>query len=163
MEIQSEPKVVTAMLIRRPIEEVFEAFVDPEITSKFWFTKGSARLAAGEKVRWDWEMYGKSGDVSVDACEPGRRICVQMGPTGQPSTTAEWTFDRRGEDQTFVTITNSGFEGAGDDVVGQALGSTQGFTLVLAGAKAYLEHGLQLNLVEDRYPDTLVEGWQGRR
>jgi hypothetical protein len=30
--------------------------------------------------------------------------------------------------------------------------STEGFTLVLAGAKAYLEHHIQLNLVLDRFP-----------
>ncbi len=29
------------MLIRKPVAEVFEAFVNPDITSKFWFTKGS--------------------------------------------------------------------------------------------------------------------------
>jgi hypothetical protein len=34
-------------------------------------------------------------------------------------------------------------------------GSTEGFTLVLAGAKAYLEHGLQLKLVADRFPTGL--------
>ncbi|MBC7990984.1 MAG: polyketide cyclase, partial [Luteimonas sp.] len=28
------------MLIRRPVAEVFEAFVDPAITSRFWFTRG---------------------------------------------------------------------------------------------------------------------------
>jgi hypothetical protein len=30
--------------------------------------------------------------------------------------------------------------------------STQGFTLLLAGLKAWLEHGIQLNLTPDRYP-----------
>ncbi len=44
------------MLIRKPVAEVFEAFVDPATTSKFWFTKGSGRLAPGEEIRWDWEM-----------------------------------------------------------------------------------------------------------
>ena len=44
------------MLIRSPVNEVFEAFVDPAITSKFWFSRGSAKLEAGESVRWDWEM-----------------------------------------------------------------------------------------------------------
>jgi uncharacterized protein YndB with AHSA1/START domain len=33
------------MLIRKPVAEVFEAFINPEITSKFWFTSGSGRLA----------------------------------------------------------------------------------------------------------------------
>jgi hypothetical protein len=30
--------------------------------------------------------------------------------------------------------------------------STEGFTLVLAGLKAYLEHNIELNLVADRFP-----------
>jgi hypothetical protein len=53
----------------------------------------------------------------------------------------------------FVTITESGFTGDGDSVLKQATDSTQGFTLVLAVLKAFLEHGLSLNLVADRYPD----------
>jgi len=35
------PVAKAEMLIRKPVEEVFEAFIDPAITSKFWFTKGS--------------------------------------------------------------------------------------------------------------------------
>ena len=53
----------------------------------------------------------------------------------------------------FVTVTSSGFSGNGDEVVKQALDSIGGFTLVLAGAKALLEHNITLNLVPDRFPD----------
>ena len=42
----------TAMLIRKPTSEVFEAFLNPEITSNFWFTNGSARLEEGKTVKW---------------------------------------------------------------------------------------------------------------
>jgi uncharacterized protein YndB with AHSA1/START domain len=38
------PMARAEMLIRRPVSEVFEAFVDPAITSRFWFTRGSGRL-----------------------------------------------------------------------------------------------------------------------
>ena len=55
-----------------------------------------------------------------------------------------------------VTVANSGFRGTGDEVVAQALDSQEGFSLSLAGAKAWLEHGIQLNLVPDRHPDALV-------
>ena len=44
----------TEMLIRRPVAEVFEAFINPDITTKFWFTKSSGRLEAGKQIRWDW-------------------------------------------------------------------------------------------------------------
>ncbi len=36
-----------AMLIRKPANTVFEAFIDPEITKNFWFTKGSGKLSDG--------------------------------------------------------------------------------------------------------------------
>jgi uncharacterized protein YndB with AHSA1/START domain len=44
------------MLIRKPVAEVFEAFVNPDITTKFWFIKSSGRLEAGKQVQWEWEM-----------------------------------------------------------------------------------------------------------
>jgi uncharacterized protein YndB with AHSA1/START domain len=37
------------MLIRRPVAEVFEAFVDPAVTSRFWFSEGSGRLEPGKR------------------------------------------------------------------------------------------------------------------
>ena len=40
-----------------------------------------------------------------------------------------------------------------DELVTQVLDSMGGFTLVLAGAKAGLEHDIALNLIGDRYPD----------
>jgi uncharacterized protein YndB with AHSA1/START domain len=145
-----------AMLIRKPVAEVFEAFVNPDITAKFWFTRGSGRLEAGGTIGWDWEMYGASAQVLVKALEPNRRILIDWSSDDDP-TTVEWTFTPYGEDATFVRITNSGFRGDADAVVQQALGSTAGFTLVLAGLKALLEHGIQLNLVADRFPQGLTE------
>lgn len=58
------------MLIRRPVADVFEAFVNPEVTTKFWFTKSSGKLEPGERVRWEWEMYNSGTDVNVKAVEP---------------------------------------------------------------------------------------------
>jgi uncharacterized protein YndB with AHSA1/START domain len=43
------PVAKAEMLIRKPVAEVFEAFIDPAITTKFWFTKGSGRLEPGHK------------------------------------------------------------------------------------------------------------------
>lgn len=54
MEIAQAPVASTGMLVRKPVAEVFEAFTDPAITARFWFTRGSARLQAGTRVRWEW-------------------------------------------------------------------------------------------------------------
>jgi uncharacterized protein YndB with AHSA1/START domain len=152
MKIQHVPIAETGMLIRKPVSEVFEVFVNPDITSKFWFTKGSGRLQAGKQIRWDWEMYGHSAEVSVKVIEENKRILIEWGADGA-ATSVEWVFTSRSDNTTFVSITNSGFSGDGDEVVKQALDSTGGFALVLAGAKAFLEHNINLNLIADRFPD----------
>src|ERR1700704_623571 len=96
------------MLIRSPVAKVFEAFVDPAITSKFRFSRGSAKLEAGTSVRWDWEMYGFSTEAKVKALEPNKRILLEWFAYGGP-TDIEWVFTARPDDTTLVSITNSGF------------------------------------------------------
>jgi uncharacterized protein YndB with AHSA1/START domain len=149
MTLAQAPVVKTQMLIRRPVKEVFEAFVDPAITTRFWFTRSSGKLEPGKAVRWDWEMYGASAQVQVDAIEPNKRILI--GWNG-PGPRVEWEFTARPDDTTLVVITNSGFS-QDDAAVAQAIDSMGGFTSLLAGAKAFLEHKLELKLVGDHYPD----------
>ena len=150
------PVAKAEMLIRKPVTEVFEAFINPEITTKFWFTKSSGRLDAGKQVTWTWEMYNASSQVTVKEVEENKRILIEWSAYGSP-TTVEWIFTPYGNDATFVSITNSGFSGDGEDIVKQALDSTGGFTIVLAGLKALLEHDIMLNLIVDRFPKGLGE------
>ena len=78
-------------------------------------------------------------------------VTTHCGETG-----VEWVFTLLNENETFVSITNSGFKGDSDKIIDQVRNSTEGFTLVLAGAKAYLEHHILLNLVLDRFPKGLA-------
>ena len=143
----SPPIVRTHMAIRRPAAQVYGAFIDPAVTSKFWFSRGSGILARGEKVVWSWSMYGVSAVVEVLDLEQDQRIVI-----GWP-TPVEWIFSARGEDATFVTITASGFTGSDDEKVSGAIDSMGGFSFLLAGCKSWLEHGIQLNLSGDYNPD----------
>jgi uncharacterized protein YndB with AHSA1/START domain len=150
-ELTKTPETKTGMLIRKPPADVFEAFMNPDITTQFWFTKGSGRLQVGKSVKWQWEMYDIAIDVSAKAIEPNRRIVIEWPGYSSP-TTVEWLFESHSNGATFVRIIESGFTGTGDELLKQVADSTQGFSLVLAGAKAWLEHGIRLNLVADRYP-----------
>jgi uncharacterized protein YndB with AHSA1/START domain len=156
LKLTQVPVSKTGMLIRKPVAEVFEAFVDPEVTTKFWFTKSSGRLEAGKQVQWEWEMYNISIPVTANVIEPNRSILIEWpGYTGL--TSVKWTFAAQEDGTTFVSITEAGFSGDGDELVKQVTDSTQGFTLVLAGLKALLEHNIRLNLVADRYPEGIEE------
>ncbi len=152
MEINTAPIASTSMLIRQPVGEVFEAFVNPAITANFWFTKGSGRLQLGKQIRWDWEMFNHTELITVKALEENKRIQIEWDSYGT-LTLVEWTFVARSDNSTWVSIVNKGFAGSGDEIAQQAADTMEGFVLVLAGAKAYLEHNIRLNLIADRFPD----------
>jgi uncharacterized protein YndB with AHSA1/START domain len=156
LQLTKEPVAKAEMLVRRPVQEVFEAFINPEMTSRFWFTKGSGRLEAGKQVTWEWGMYNISAQVNVREVKENKRILIEWSGNNKP-TAVEWVFTPYGDGATFVSVTESGFSGDGDAIVNSALNSTGGFTWVLAGLKAWLEHGIALNLVADRYPKDLRE------
>ncbi|MCE7039121.1 SRPBCC family protein [Dyadobacter sp. CY312] len=142
------------MLIRKPVSEVFEAFINPEITTKFWFTQSTGRLQVAQPVEWTWEMYNMTIPITVKAIEPFKRILIEWG---NPSdlTSVEWRFSELSTDATLVSIVNTII---GDDIekaMAMVRDSTEGFTLVLAGLKALLEYNITLNLVGDRFPKGL--------
>lgn len=150
IHMKEEPVVRTGMLIRRPVQEVFEAIIEPSITTKFWFTKSSGRLEAGKRVRWEWEMYGVGTDVDVLEVEANRCILLNWSPPDINSV--EWIFTPLGDSETYVSIINAGFKGEGDRIVSEALDSMGGFTMVLCALKALLEHGIVLTVVADKAP-----------
>lgn len=156
------PKVEVSTLIRRSPAEVFAAFVDPAITTRFWFTKSSGPLAPGATVRWEWEMYGVGDTVLVKEFEAPERFVVGTG--GGEGLTVEFRFTPR-EEGTVVTVTEAGFvgtptdpgfSGTADDVIDYVAGSTGGYTTALCAAKALLEHGIELGAVRDKFPDKWV-------
>lgn len=144
--------VNVGMLIRKPAEEVFEAFIDPTITTQFWFTKSNGRLEKGKRIRWEWEMYGVSAELDVKEIEQSKRILIQF----DDETIVEWLFTPRESEGTYVTIINYGFKGDSTEIVNQVVDSTGGYTTVLCGLKALLEHNVKLNLVADKFPDSNV-------
>ncbi|RDY59381.1 SRPBCC family protein [Flagellimonas nanhaiensis] len=144
------PVVETQMLIRKPIETVFQAFIDPKITTNFWFTKSSGKLEKGKMVTWEWEMYGVSAEVFVKNIVKNKKISTEWG---DPTTTVDYEFTALADDTTYVVIRNYGFTEEGDELIQAIRDNTGGFTTVLDGLKAYLEHNIKLNLVLDKFPN----------
>ena len=132
MEFNDQPVAKTGMLIRKPVAEVFKSFVDPEVTTRFWFNRATGgKLEAGKTVQWHWDIYNATGNVVVKAIEDNERIEIDWGADADSMTTVEWAFESRSDDTTYVGITNSGFTGDGDQIVAAALDSTGGFAVVI--------------------------------
>ena len=137
------------MMIRKPVETVFQAFIDPAVTIRFWFTKSSGKLEMGKAITWEWEMYNVSSEVQVKEILPNRKISIEWG---NPSTKVDFEFTALTDDATYVVIKNYGFHQTGDDLIQAINDNTGGFTTVLDGLKAWLEFGIELNLVRDKFP-----------
>lgn len=144
-----EPFVETQMLIRKPVKEVFRAFTDPAVTVNFWFTRSSGMLAEGREVTWEWEMYNVSTKVKVNRLSEPHFISTEWG---EPATTVDYEFTPHVTGGTYVVIRSYGFSQKGDELLAVVKDNTAGFTSVLDGLKAWLEHGLRLNLVRDKFP-----------
>ncbi len=69
----------SAMLIRKPVAQVFNAFIDPDITTKFWFTKSSGILKENETIVWTWEMFDHSFSIKVLRITTNEKIAIQWG------------------------------------------------------------------------------------
>ena len=88
------------------------------------------------------------GNVSLF---PRPAVVIAWGDD-ESTTTVAWLFTPRADGTTFVSVTNAGFQGDEGAIIRQVIDATEGFTLLLAGLKAFLEHRIQLNLVADRFP-----------
>ncbi|HET9745565.1 MAG TPA: SRPBCC family protein [Chitinophagaceae bacterium] len=152
MKVSDAKYAEAKMLIRKPAREVFDAFIDPLKTKNFWFTRGSHKLEANKKVIWEWEMYGVSVTADVKEIIPDKKIVLEWD---DPPTTVEFNFEQLNYDSTYVTITESGYGLSGDELLAKIKDSTGGFTTVLDGLKAYLEHDINLNLIADKFPDKI--------
>lgn len=141
--------VETQLMIRKPVQEVFQAFIDPGITTKFWFTKSTGKLEEGKTVTWEWEMYNVSAQVLTKQIIPNTLIATEWG---NPATNVDYAFTAISPEQTLVVIKNYGFNLSGDALIAAIKDSTGGFTSVLDGCKAWLEHAIELNLVLDKFP-----------
>jgi len=147
-----QPAAISGMLIRKPVAEVFEALVNPGITSMFWFSKGSGRLDAGRPVEWTWEKYQVTATITPLEIVPGQSITFRW-PAGDADNTVHIAFAPEGTAGTFISVEEKGWKADDPNLVKTVAGQTEGWALMLASMKAYLEQGVRIKAVEDRFPE----------
>lgn len=140
----SEQVASAEMLIRRPVAEVFDAFVRPDMITRFWLESTSGPLAAGATLEWRFMVPGATESVTVTAFEDQRRIAFEWSD----AVSVDIGFEELREDAARVTVHAAGFrdEQAWADVIN----ATEGFSIVLCELKILLETGRPGNLVKDK-------------
>ncbi len=143
------PTIETQMLIRKPVKEVFNAFVDPQMTTQFWFNHSTGRLEQDAVVEWSWTKYKATTQVKVLNIIENRRIQIVWG---EPKSTVDFIFEQITTDQIYLKIRNYDIPLQGAELIAFIVDATGGFTTVIDNLKVYLEHDIKSNLIEDKFP-----------
>lgn len=129
--------------VRRPVEDVFRAIVDPKILCSYFTTYSSGPLEAGRTVTWMWG--GESEAVHVEEVVPDEKIAA--GWRGyRVDYSVRFVIElepKYPEDHTRIVITETGWR---NDPPGRS-GSYEhcsGWTDMLMCLKARLEHDIDL-------------------
>ncbi|MBK5649107.1 MAG: polyketide cyclase, partial [Acinetobacter sp.] len=100
-------------------------------------------------VQWSWDKYQVSSKVMVFNIIENKLIQITWG---EPKTSVDFIFEEISSEHTYLKIRNYDISLQGSELIKFIIDATGGFTTVLDGLKAYLEHGLELKLVEDKFP-----------
>ncbi|OWU86017.1 ATPase [Oceanicola sp. 22II-s10i] len=142
-----KPRFEVSGRIAKPVEEVFEAVVDPGILSEYFTTGGAkGRLTPGATVTWDFHDFPGAFPVFVTEVEQNTRIVLKWGgetPEHPANTLVTMRFEALEDGRTLVSITEEGFD-PGDDGIRQSYGNCMGWSQMICAMKAWLEHGINL-------------------
>jgi len=142
----SELVAKAEMLIRRPAEEAFDAFVQPELITKFWLKSASGPLRKGAQVDWEFLVRGATERVLVTASERPGHLAFEW-TKGKLNVDIRLSEAQKGS--AVVRVQVRGFE-EGEDSLAQVVNATEGFSIVLCDLKTFLESGRSAHLVQDK-------------
>jgi uncharacterized protein YndB with AHSA1/START domain len=137
--------------IAKPVDEVFEAVVNPGQLSKFFTTGGAkGRLETGATVTWDFHDFPGAFPVKVVEVVPNKKIVLNWasqddapaGETFKPhDTTVTMAFEPLEDGRTLVKISEEGWRETPKGLKA-SYGNCEGWTGMLVGMKVWLEHGI---------------------
>jgi uncharacterized protein YndB with AHSA1/START domain len=141
----AEPVARAKMLIRCTAREVFNAFVQPELITKFWLKGTTGRLDPDAQVQWQFMVPGATERVHVTAFDAPHHIAFAWSEGGLD---VDMRFFEEQRDITVVAVEVRGFESEGS--LDQVVNATEGFSIVLCDLKVLLESGKSAGLVRDK-------------
>ena len=130
--------------IGKPIAEVFDAVVNPEKVGIYFATGGvNAPMAEGRNISWKFKDISFEQDMKIRRLVENRKIELEWFTEEGKRTDVTITFDKISEDRTMITIVHSGYE-ENQKGLEDSYSHCEGWTVMLASLKVYLEHGIVL-------------------
>ncbi|MNO75791.1 hypothetical protein D3C76_668530 [compost metagenome] len=136
-----DTQVITKFKIAKPVNEVFEAIIEPEKMSNYWFSSGTGRMEQGKTISWRYEEYNAEVDIHVLKVVNNQTIIYSWGESDQ-ETLVTIALTELEPACTVIEVNESGWKETDPDIVSKMIGQKEGWVYVLTCLKAYLEHGV---------------------
>ncbi len=135
-------EIKTAIQIQRPVEEVFEAIIDPDKMCNYFISQSTGRMEEGKEIFWKFPEFDEQFPIRVDRIEKNKYVSYYWDTDGK-SFLVEMNLTIASDNSTLVTITEKSMP---NDEAGikWLKGNTEGWANFLACLKAYMEHGINL-------------------
>lgn len=134
---------ITKMKILKPVNEVFEAIVDPSKIGNFWFSSSSERWEQGKTITLRYDEYDAKGDIKINEIELNKKIVFHWGVNTEGNRVTI-TLNELGNSESIIEITEEGFNENEENIISQMLDNKEGWVYMLTCLKGYLEYGVNL-------------------
>lgn len=136
-------EIKTNIQIQKPINDVFEAIVDPAKMANYFIADGSGRMEENKKLIWHFPEFAVDVPVRVGKIEKDKSISFYWDGAKGKELLVEISLRPKGAGDTLVTITEKEMD---NDEAGikWLKSNTEGWANFSACLKAYLEYGINL-------------------
>jgi len=125
--------------IQKPVEEVFDAIVNPERITKYFISRSSGPMENGNTVTWEFGDFPGEFPVEVQFVRPNQSISFVW----DKETVVNISLDAQADNSTVVKITE-GEKELNEKNLKWLTNNTFGWGNFLDCLKAYLEYGINL-------------------
>ena len=129
----------TRLQIQKPVDEVFEAIVNPEEMTRYFISESSGRLEEGKEIIWKFPEFEDKFSVTQIKVEPNRSVSFVW----DPNTIVLITLEPVEAHSTIVAVSEGGKE-LNQENLDWLTNNTGGWANFLACMKAWLEYGIEL-------------------
>lgn len=141
--VNQKLEIKTNIQIQKPIQDVFEAIVDPAKMSNYFIADGSGRMEENKKLIWHFPEFAVDVPVRVGKIKKDEYVSFYWAGAAGKELLVEINLSSKGVTDTLVTITEKEME---NDEAGikWLKSNTEGWANFSACLKAYLEYEINL-------------------
>lgn len=135
-------EINVALQIQKPIEDVFQAIIDPEKMSNYFISKGSGIMEENKELIWNFPEFEDDYPIQVDKIIANEYISYYWN-VEEHKLLVEIKLKTLNDGSTLVSVTEKSLD-LNEKGLKWLSGNSFGWSNFLACLKAYLEYNINL-------------------